>query len=86
MYNLHLLKAIRARGVVTLTWAWPIPRTPVTLREAKRRAQAELYWQARMSNAVPLGPVTYWVASRAVFEDYAGPALVAEVQAAQLPT
>jgi len=27
--------------------------------EAKRRAQAELYWQARLSNAVPLGPATY---------------------------
>lgn len=85
MYNLRLLAAIRARGVVTLIWAWPIPRTPTALMEAKRRAQAELYWQARLSNAVPLGPATYRVAPRAVFDDYAGPALIAEVQAALLP-
>lgn len=85
MYNLRLLTAIRARGVVTLLWAWPLPRNPASLREAKRQAQAELYRQARLSNAVPLGPAAYRVAPRAVFDDHAGPALVAEVRAALLP-
>jgi hypothetical protein len=85
MYNPRLLTAIGARGIITVIWAWPIPRTPTALREAKRRAQVELYWQARLSNAVPLGPPTYRVAHRAVFEDHVGPALVAEVQAALLP-
>lgn len=85
MYNMRLLAAIRARGLVTFLWAWPVPRTAAGLTEAKRRAQADLYWQARLSNAVPLGPATYRVAPRAVFDDHTGPALVAEVRAALLP-
>ncbi|SCL43448.1 hypothetical protein [Micromonospora aurantiaca (nom. illeg.)] len=50
-----------------------------------RRVQAELYRQAWMLNAVPLGPATFRVARRAVFGTHAGPALVTEVRAAKLP-
>lgn len=85
MYNLRLLVAIRARGVVTFTWAWPMPGASAATTQAKRRAQAELYRQARMSNALPLGPANFRVAHRAVFDDHTRPALVAQVQAAQLP-
>lgn len=85
MYNKRLLEAICARGVVTVLWAWPLPYGPVGLQRAMRGAQAELYRQARMLNAVPLGPATFRVALDAVFDDHAGPALVAEVRAAQLP-
>ncbi|SCL70611.1 hypothetical protein GA0070606_5453 [Micromonospora citrea] len=85
MYNPRLLEAIGARRVVTVLWAWPLPSGPARLRQAMRRAQAELYRQARMMNAVPLGPAAFRVARRAVFDTHAGPALVAEVRAAQLP-
>lgn len=85
MYNPRLLEAIGASGMVTVLWAWPLPLTPADLQQAMRRAQAELYWQVRMLNAVPLGPATYRVALDAVFDTHAGPALVAEVRAAQLP-
>ncbi|MEV0430374.1 hypothetical protein [Micromonospora sp. NPDC050495] len=85
MYNPRLLEAIGARRVVTVLWAWPLPSGPARLRQAMRRAQAELYRQARMLNAVPLGPAAFRVARRAVFDTHAGPALVAEVRAAKLP-
>lgn len=85
MYNKRLLEAICVRGVVTVLWAWPLPSGPIGLQRAMRGAQAELYRQARMLNAVPLGPATFRVALDAVFDDHAGPALVAEVRAAQLP-
>ncbi len=85
MYNPRLLEAIGARQVVTVLWAWPLPSGPARLRLSMRRAQAELYRQARMLNAVPLGPATFRVARRAVFDTHAGPALVAEVRAAKLP-
>jgi len=85
MYNPRLLEAIGARRVVTVLWAWPLPSGPGRLRQAMRRAQAELYRQARMLNAVPLGPAAFRVARRAVFDTHAGPALVAEVRAAKLP-
>lgn len=85
MYSSRLLEAIGASGVVTVLWAWPLPHGPVGLQEAMRRAQAELYWQARMKNAVPLGPATYRIALDAVFDTHVGPALIAEVRAAQLP-
>jgi hypothetical protein len=85
MYNPRLLEAIGARGVVTVLWAWPLPHEPADLQRTMRQAQAELYQQARMLNAVPLGPATYRVALRAVFDTHVGPALVAEVRAAQLP-
>ncbi|MFR9780170.1 hypothetical protein ACL02O_29455 [Micromonospora sp. MS34] len=79
------MEAIGARRVVTVLWAWPLPSGPARLRQAMRRAQAELYRQARMLNAVPLGPAAFRVARRAVFDTHAGPALVAEVRAAKLP-
>ncbi|TDB70188.1 hypothetical protein [Micromonospora sp. KC721] len=79
------METIGARGVVTVLWAWPLPHEPADLQRTMRQAQAELYQQARMLNAVPLGPATYRVAIRAVFDTHAGPALVAEVRAAQLP-
>ncbi len=85
MYDPRLLEAIGARRVVTVLWAWPLPSRPARLRQSMRRAQAELYRQARMPNAVPLGPATFRVARRAVFDTHAGPALVAEVRAAKLP-
>lgn len=85
MYNPRLLEAIGARQVVTVLWAWRLPSGPARLRQAMRRAQAELYRQARMLNAVPLGPATFRVAHRAVFDTHAGPALIAEVRAAKLP-
>lgn len=85
MYDPRLLEAIGAERVVTVLWAWPLPSRPARLQQAMRRAQAELYRQARMMNAVPLGPATFRVAQRAVFDTHAGPALVAEVRAAQLP-
>ena len=85
MYNLRLLVAIRARGVVTFTWAWPVPGAAAATTQVKRQAQAELYRQARMSNALPLGPATFRVADRAVFDSHTGPALIAQVRAAVLP-
>lgn len=85
MYNPRLLEAIGARAVVTVLWAWPLPHEPADLQRTMRQAQAELYRQARLLNAVPLGPATYRVALRAEFDTHVGPALVAEVRAAQLP-
>ncbi|SCG15558.1 hypothetical protein GA0070610_1792 [Micromonospora echinofusca] len=85
MYNPRLLEVIGACGVVTVLWAWPLPDSPAELQQAMRGAQAELYRQARMLNVVPLGPAAFRVALHAVFDTHAGPALVAEVRAAQLP-
>ncbi|MFG3602554.1 hypothetical protein [Micromonospora chersina] len=68
--------------MVTILWAWLLPRMAARLRQARGRAQAELYRQARMLNAVPLGPAAFRVARRAVFDTHAGPALVADVRAA----
>jgi uncharacterized membrane-anchored protein len=85
MYNMRLLVAIGARGVVTFTWAWPMPGAAAATTQVKRQAQAELYRQARMSNALPLGPATFRVADRAVFDGHTGPALIAQIRAAALP-
>ncbi|WP_169596596.1 hypothetical protein [Micromonospora sp. HNM0581] len=79
------MEAIGACSVVTVLWAWPLPHEPAALQQAMRQAQAELYQQARMLDAVPLGPATYRVALWAVFDTHVGPALVAEVKAARLP-
>ncbi|MBL6280124.1 hypothetical protein JMF97_28580 [Micromonospora fiedleri] len=79
------MEAIGACSLVTVLWAWPLPHELAALQQAMRQAQAELYQQARMLNAVPLGPATYRVALRAVFDTHVGPALVAEVKAARLP-